>query len=134
MQNFSGKPIFFGKVEKQIKCEMVKPQAQVPKPECDLNSDEDRDAGSEADDPVSYSLEESELDDDADQRHVSAEDDGGNDGTSSTSDEQKEGEESAINSSSLKQTRRPKKHQKKVASTRVKGNAPKLNIPGSAKT
>lgn len=132
MQNFSGKPIFFGKVEKQIKCEMVKPQAQVPKPECDLNSDEDRDAGSEADDPVLYSLEESELDDDADQRHVSAED-GGNDGTSSTSDEQKEGEESAINSSSLKQTRRPKKHQKKVASTRVKGNAPKLNIPGSAK-
>lgn len=137
MQNFSGKPIFFGKVEKQIKCEMVKPQAQVPKPECDLNSDEDRVAGSEGDDPVSYSLEESELDDDADQRHVSAEweeeDDGGNDGTSSTSDEQKEGEESAINSSSLKQTRRPKKHQKKVASTRVKGNAPKLNIPGSAK-
>lgn len=146
MQNFSGKAIFFGKVEKQIKCEMVKPQAQVPKPECDKksdpNSDEDRDAVSEADGPVAYSLEESELDGDADQMHVSAqweeEDDGGNDGTSTTADshladEQKEGEESAINSCSLKQTRRPKKHQKKVASTRVKGNAPKLNIPGSAK-
>ncbi|KAH6770746.1 RNA-binding family protein [Perilla frutescens var. hirtella] len=157
MQSFSGKSICFGKLQKQIKCEMV--NSKLPKPECDqyvdegnfpsqqpvLSSDEDVDAGSENNDVLLYSLEESvpiELDD-ADERRgrVSGqqeEDDGGINVASTASDsdsgdEQVEGQEPAIKPSSLKQTRKAKRQPKKEASRRVKANAPKLNIPASAK-
>lgn len=155
MQSFSGKSICFGKLEKQIKFEMV--NSKLPKPERGQSVDEgnfpsqqhvlipgeDVDSGSKTNGSLLYLLEESvpiELDA-ADERHVSEqqeEDDGGINVTSTTSnneigDEPEEGDESAIKSSSLKQTSKAKKQPKKVASRRVKANAPKLNIPGSAK-
>ncbi|KAI3467482.1 hypothetical protein Pfo_024145 [Paulownia fortunei] len=152
VQNFSGKNISFGKVQKQIKCEMM--NAKLLKPACDqsvesnstpqqavLNVDEDLDAGVETDVSLSDSWEESvpiELDD-ADETHVSEqwEDDGEINGSSTTSDsilaeELEVGEESAINSSSPKQIRKLKMNEKKVASKKRKDRIPKFNIPGAA--
>ncbi|KAL1550903.1 hypothetical protein AAHA92_18806 [Salvia divinorum] len=147
MQKFTGKSIAFGKVEKQIKCEMVKPK--LPKPEFDqsvdghgsskgpsqqpiLNSDEEI-SGS-----LLHSSEESVANEVKEMHDVFGqweEDDGGISEASTTtgsdlSDEPGERKEPAIDK---KETRKTKKHPKKVASRRVKPSVPTLDIPGSAK-
>ncbi|KAK6160150.1 hypothetical protein DH2020_003531 [Rehmannia glutinosa] len=147
VQNFSGKSISFGKVQKKIKCEMM--TSNLPNPDesnfspekAVLNLNVNVDAGVETDvSPLdSWDQSDPSEDDDADERLVSAEweDDEEINGTSTTSDsnlsqELQIGEESAINSSSSKQIRKLKTNEKKVASKRRKDKNPKFNIPGSA--
>ncbi|XP_057774666.1 uncharacterized protein LOC130993679 [Salvia miltiorrhiza] len=147
VQKFTGKSIAFGKVEKQIKCEMV--NLKLPKAECDQSVDGSNDPSRQSilnsneatDGSLLHSSEESvasEVSDADERRDVSGqweEDDGGINVASTTTgsdlaDEPDEGKESAIDT---KQTRKAKKRPKKVASRRVKANVPTLDIPGSAK-
>lgn len=160
IQNFSGKPILFGKVEKEIKCEMMNPKLKKPEPDRSarrsngpslqpiLNSDEEPDSAPKIDNSLLFPSKESipsEIND-ADERDDASEereeeDDDDDDVISTTSittasdlaDDLEEGKDSAIDASSLKQTRKVKKHPKKVASRKVKADVPKLFIPGSAK-
>lgn len=156
IQNFSGKPILFGRVEKEIKCEMMNPK--LKKPESDrsvrkcngpslqpiLNSDEEPVSASEFDKSLLFPSKESipsELDDADERNDASEESEEDEDVISATSttpdsdlaDEPEEGKDSTIDASSLKQTKKVKKHPKKVASRKVKADVPKLYIPGSAK-
>ncbi|KAK4429873.1 hypothetical protein Salat_1288000 [Sesamum alatum] len=146
MQNFSGKSISFGKVQKQIKCEMM--SSKLPKPAYDqsvddsngtreqvvLNLDENLDTSPEPNVSPFDSSEESipsELDT-ADEEHEEI------NATSTSSDSnsaEKPGEvqDSAINSSPSKQGRKLRSTEKKGASKRSKDKILKLNIPGSAK-
>ncbi|XP_047957487.1 uncharacterized protein LOC125203220 [Salvia hispanica] len=147
MQKFTGKSIAFGKVEKQIKCEMVK--LKLPKPEFDQSVDgsskgpfqQQRILNSDEEISVSllHSSEESVANEAGEKMHdVSGqweEDDGGISDASTTTgselaDEPEERKDPAIEK---KEMRKTKKHPKKVASRRVKPNVPTLDIPGSAK-
>ncbi|KAL8534073.1 hypothetical protein ACS0TY_010187 [Phlomoides rotata] len=154
IQNFSGKSISFGKVQKQMKCEMVISKLPNPAtdqsvdPVCDsqrtiLKLDEGLNFGVESStnaSPLNSSEESttSELEDE-DERHVSGEEEdiGEISGTSTISDfnlaeELDVGEESSIDSSS-KDARKSKTNEKKAAPKRRKDKNPKLNIPGSSK-
>lgn len=145
IQNFSGKSISFGKVEKQITCEMM--ISKLPKSASAQSVDESHRAPQQAAlglskdmnalletnvQPLASQKETapSELDDE-DQRHVESDDDEETHGASASSDNSM-GEESTDNSSSSKKTSKLKTNEKKVASKRRKDRAQKSNIPGSA--
>ncbi|KAG8366195.1 hypothetical protein BUALT_Bualt17G0051300 [Buddleja alternifolia] len=139
VQNFSGKSISFGKVQKQIRCEMTSFTSQKPASDQSVKSNS-------TPLPVVFNLDNDSIDesvsselDDADERHVLAqfEDDGEIEGTKAVSDsslaeESEIEEESAMESPSLKQERKLKMNEKKAASKRRKDKIPKLNIPGSS--
>ncbi|CAA0834749.1 RNA-binding (RRM/RBD/RNP motifs) family protein [Striga hermonthica] len=144
VQNFSGKSITFGKVQKQIRCELVNPKKSNPALE-QLPHDGDftlgraifssdvKDVDVESDVSPLYSWEESapiEVNDDDDEEEQEE-----INGTLTTSDsdladelELKEG--FAVNSSTSSSGR--KSANKKKTSKRRKNNVSKLNIPGSA--
>ncbi|KAL0385594.1 UNVERIFIED_CONTAM: hypothetical protein Sradi_2953700 [Sesamum radiatum] len=145
VQNFTGKSISFGKVQKQIKCEMM--SLKLPNPAYDqsvddstgtheqviLNFDENLNASLEADVSPFDSWEESisgELDT-ADEGHEEI------NATSTPlgynlGEKQGEIQDSAINSSPSKQGRKLRTNAKKGTPKRNKDKILKLNIPGSA--
>ncbi|GFP96169.1 hypothetical protein PHJA_001761000 [Phtheirospermum japonicum] len=137
VQNFSGKSIAFGKVVKQIKCEMVNPKKTSPaRDESDgennftpkqavVKSDVNKiTTGVQTDVPLLESREESvpSVFDNAGEDDDDDDDDKIKKGTSTTTSE----------SDSSKQRRKLKTNEKKVASKQKKDKIPKLNIPGSA--
>ncbi|PIN13151.1 hypothetical protein CDL12_14223 [Handroanthus impetiginosus] len=154
VQDFSGKSISFGKVQKQIICEMS--DSKLPTPPCDQsvgegnhtpqkaihNLDEDSDTGIETNDSLLDSWDENapgELDD-ADETHISEQEEDDIEiiktSTTSNSNLSKELEvvkESGMDPSSSKQEKKLKTKEKKVSSKSKKDKIPKLNIPGSLK-
>ncbi|KAL0287841.1 UNVERIFIED_CONTAM: hypothetical protein Scaly_2753900 [Sesamum calycinum] len=145
VQNFTGKSISFGKVQKQIKCEMM--SSKLPNPAYDqlvddntrtheqavLNFDENLNASLETDVSPFDSWEESipsELDT-ADEGHDEI-------NATSTSlgsnlgEKPGEVQDSANNSSPSKQGRKLRMNAKKGSSKSSKDKILKLNIPGSA--
>ncbi|KAL0421308.1 UNVERIFIED_CONTAM: hypothetical protein Slati_3153700 [Sesamum latifolium] len=143
VQNFTGKSISFGKVQKQIKCEMMSSKNPAYDQSVDdstrtheqavLNFDENLNASLETDGSPFDSWEESipsELDT-ADEGNEEI-------NTTSTSPGSNLGEkpgevqDSAINSSPSKQGRKLRMNAKKGTSNRSKDKILKLNIPGSA--
>ncbi|KAL3631056.1 hypothetical protein CASFOL_024040 [Castilleja foliolosa] len=131
MQRFSGKSISFGKVEKQIKCEMVNPKKLSPPR--DQSEDDNNFTAEQA--VVNSGVNEITTGFQTDvsllksrQENVpsfdnSDENDDKIKGTSSTTTSEPD---------SSKQIRKLKANKKKVVSKGKKDKVPKLNIPGSA--
>ncbi|GER32318.1 RNA-binding (RRM/RBD/RNP motifs) family protein [Striga asiatica] len=136
VQNFSGKSITFGKVQKQIRCELVNPKKSNPALEQLAHDGDFTLERAESDVSPLYSWEESapiEGNDDDDEEEEQEE----INGTLTTSDsdladelELKEG--FAVNSSTSSPGRKSSANKKKITSKRRKNNVSNLNIPGSA--
>lgn len=143
VQMFSGQSISFGKVQKQIKCEMINPGSpksttteSVDKikyvPEQDLHGDQDDDFDtdflSDSEENISTDYDVAEVEDlsaytndyEENSETLSAE--------STSGDEQDVGEESEFSEQKKVEAKEKKKKPKQK-----KEQVPKLNIPGSAR-
>lgn len=146
VQMFSGRSISFGKVQKQIKCEMINPRSpnsttiqsvdetkRATEPERpdlhkDLDDDFDTDFLSDSEENISTDHDVSEVEDLSAYTNDYLENAETLSAESTSGDEQDVGEESEFSEQKKVQAKEKKKKPKQK-----KENVPKLNIPGSAR-
>nr|GME21813.1 ATP-dependent DNA helicase CHL1 [Ipomoea batatas] len=146
VQTFSGQSIYFGKVQKNIKCEMMSSTStklrnahsddETSYDPSEPDSDEELEADFEIDAHTSDSWEENDSTEyDAEVEHTSAQmDDYDEDMETDSGDEQDNAMEgSATNVSFSTVQKKVVVSEKKKKAKRKKETTPKLNIPGSAR-